>query len=70
VQAKKFAERLRKEAGNDPRAQVDRAFQLALGRPPDGGERGQAIEFVRAGAQGLEEFCHLMFNLNEFVYRQ
>ena len=70
VQAKKFAERLRQEAGPDTGAQVDRAFRVALGRPPDDNERAKSIAFVRAAPDGLVEFCHVMFNLNEFVYRQ
>ena len=70
VQAKKFAERLRREAGADTGAQVDRAFLVALGRKPDATERAKSVAFVRATPHGLVEFCHLMFNLNEFVYRQ
>ena len=68
VQAGKFAERLRREAGANPGAQVDRAFRLALARPPDATERKRSIEFVRQ--DGLAAFCHVLFNLNEFVYRQ
>ena len=70
VQAKKFAERLRREAGADTGALVDRAFLVALGRKPDATERSKSVAFVRATPNGLVEFCHLMFNLNEFVYRQ
>ena len=39
TQARKFAERLKKEAGDDVEKQVDRAFRVALGRPPDAFER-------------------------------
>jgi hypothetical protein len=68
-QAGKLAERLREEVGDDVRAQVDRAFLLALSRPPDEIERANAIELISEG-DSLEEFCHLLFNLNEFLYRQ
>jgi hypothetical protein len=68
AQARKFAERLTREAGADPARQVDRAFELALARPPDTVERRRSVEFVQAS--GLEAFCHALFNLNEFVYRQ
>ncbi|WP_437230585.1 DUF1553 domain-containing protein [Planctomicrobium sp. SH661] len=34
-QAKAFSERIRREAGDDPAAQISRAFQLALNRRPD-----------------------------------
>jgi mono/diheme cytochrome c family protein len=70
VQSKQFAERVRREAGSLPEAQVERAFRLALGRRPDRDELAQSIEFVKGGPTGLAEFCHVLFNLNEFVYRQ
>jgi hypothetical protein len=70
TEAKYFGERLRREAGDDPRAQVERAYRLALGRAPAAFERAKAVEFIRSGQNGLAEFCHALFNLNEFVYRQ
>jgi hypothetical protein len=70
VQAKQFAQRLVREAGQDPAAQVDRAFRLALSRAPDADERKKSIAFVRSGPGRLADFCHVLFNLNEFVYRQ
>ena len=69
LQAKKFAERLTRDAGSDPAAQVRRGFQLALGRDPDTVELKESVAFVTAGPRGLAEFCHVLFNLNEFVYR-
>jgi hypothetical protein len=68
-QAGKFAERVRAAAGADTVRQVETAFQLALGRAPDPAERSRAVSFVRETGTGLEEFCHLLFNLNEFIYR-
>ncbi len=69
VQARKFAERLGRDAGPEAAAQVTRGFQLALGRPPDKDELAQSVAFVRGSERGLAEFCHVLFNLNEFVYR-
>jgi mono/diheme cytochrome c family protein len=69
LQSKHFAERLRKEAGDNSSAQVERAFQLALGRAPTGYEKDQALTFIKTSRAGLEEFCQAIFNLNEFVYR-
>jgi mono/diheme cytochrome c family protein len=69
VQARKFAERLVSEAGSDAGAQVSRAFELALGRPPSPDELSASVAYVRSGPRGLAEFCHVLFNLNEFVYR-
>jgi mono/diheme cytochrome c family protein len=69
VQAGKFAERLEREAGSDPRAQIERAFRLALGRSPDDEELRGSLAFLRSGGDALAAFCHVLFNLNEFVYR-
>ncbi len=68
-QAERFAERVRREAGDDVGAQVDRAMLLALGRHPLIAERANAVEFISESPAGLVEFCHLLFNLNEFLYR-
>ncbi len=65
-----FAERLRREAGKDARAQVERAYHLALGRRPLVFERVKAVEYIQSSPNGLAEFCQALFNLNEFVYRQ
>jgi hypothetical protein len=68
-QASQFAARLRREAGEGVPAQVDRAYRLALSRPPRPAEREAAVEFIRGSPNGLAEFCQVLFNLNEFVYR-
>jgi hypothetical protein len=70
TQARFFAERLRKEAGNDIGAQVEKAFLLALGRSPSQFEKTNSVTFVSGAPNRLAEFCQAMFNLNEFVYRQ
>ena len=66
-QAKKFAERVQREAGPDPVAQVRHAFRLAIGRAPDADETANAAAFLATGQ--LSELCHVLFNLNEFAYR-
>jgi hypothetical protein len=70
TQAAKFADRLKKEAGADVEKQVDRAFRLALSRPPDAFERKSSIAFIKGRPTGLVDFCHALMNLNEFVYMQ
>jgi len=75
-QATVFAERLRREAGDDRTAQVQLALRLALGRKPDqpSVSRGLAlIESLENSHQlnpkkSLEYFCLFVLNLNEFVY--
>jgi hypothetical protein len=47
-QADCFAARLRTEAGDDPAAQVRRAFELALCRPPRADELRQTTAFMEA----------------------
>jgi hypothetical protein len=61
-----FADRLRREAGADPAARVERAYRLAAGRPPNSRERELAVEFLRT--QSLQEFALAVFNLNAFLY--
>ena len=41
-----FADRLLKEAGDDPAESVDRAYRLAFGRPPTDAERDAGVEFL------------------------
>ena len=68
MEAKRLAARLGKEAGTEPQAQVNRGFQLALSRPPTHSELERAVSFIKAGPEGLPDFCQTLFNLNEFVY--
>jgi hypothetical protein len=63
-----FAERVKREAGEDPAAQAKRAFEIALGRPPTKLESDKAVAFISGDAHGLLDFCQAVFNLNEFVY--
>ena len=70
AQAKIFAQRLLDEVGESPEAQVERAFELALGRPPRADETSRATAFVQESPTGLVDLCQTLFNLNEFVYAQ
>jgi Protein of unknown function (DUF1553) len=66
VQAKEFAGRVSREAGEDLAAQVVRAYQLAFGREPDDAEREALVALGKT--HGLENVCRTLFNLNEFVW--
>jgi hypothetical protein len=72
--SRRFAARVRSNAGDDAGSQVDVAFELALGRPPDESERHMCAEFLAdAGSRatnddGLVDFCQALFNLDEFLY--
>ncbi len=95
--AQALAGRLLKEAGTEPKAQVETAYQLAYGRPPDSAERDTVLTFFetqkrtvaerlaknekialptdlpanfdQAQAAALVDFCQMLLNSNEFVYR-
>lgn len=45
--AERFAERIRREAGDDPQAQVERAYLVAFARPPNDEERAAAVESLQ-----------------------
>ncbi|MCW3100375.1 MAG: hypothetical protein JWL77_5993 [Chthonomonadaceae bacterium] len=68
-QSELFAARVAREAGADPGRQVDRAYALALCRPPTIREKTLSLAYLqKRGPGGLQDFCHALFNLNEFVY--
>ena len=65
-QAGILAQRLQKEAGESPEAQVDQAFPLFYCRPPDAWEREQSAAMIRE--QGLSSFCRALYNSSEFLF--
>lgn len=64
--AKSFAERLQRDVGTDPRRQIDRAWELAVGRPPDAREKRLSQQFLLR--QPLSELTLALFNWNAFLY--
>jgi hypothetical protein len=81
LQAGFFAQRVEREAGDDPAAQIRTAYRVALSRDPSGPElRGnlryieqqrqyhQARNSKSPGESALTDLCAVMLNLNEFVY--
>ncbi len=62
-----FARRLRRERPDDPQAQVELAYRLALGRPPKEAERQLIADFF-ASKGNLEDFCLALLNSNDFLY--
>lgn len=65
-QSELFADRLRKEAGAEPKAQLRRAWSLAFNRSPAAAEESDALEFLRS--EGLPALCRALFNSNEFLF--
>jgi hypothetical protein len=65
-QAQLFARRLEQEASGGVDARIDRAYRIALGRPPTEKESAVALDLVERGS--LADLAHVMLNLNEFLY--
>jgi hypothetical protein len=75
--ATQFAQRVLTESGDQPSAQIGRAFELALGREPRDSELKKALTFLESASdahgdgiavEGLTDLCHALLTLNEFVY--
>ena len=64
-QCEHFATRLEREASG-VEAQVKRAFDLALCRPPTAEEVTEFADYARR--HGLANSCRLLFNSNEFIF--
>ncbi|MGB0580083.1 MAG: PSD1 and planctomycete cytochrome C domain-containing protein [Limisphaerales bacterium] len=73
----RFAERVRKDAGDDRRKQVARAVSLAFNRPATTEEITDGLNLINQlaqwnkqgkGSKPLERFCLMTLNLNEFVF--
>jgi hypothetical protein len=75
-QARAFASRLKREAGDEKSKQVELALHLATGRKPTEKEIKRGVTLISAlletdGAApelALESFCLVVLNLNEFLY--
>jgi cytochrome c553 len=65
-QAKHFAARLKREAGDDSAKQITLAWRLAFCREPSATELTQMHAFLHQ--ESLEQACRVILNLNEFVY--
>ncbi len=73
-QARYLAERLIREAGNDPKGQIELAYRLTLCRPPTANETATILRFLAEATDpeqrraSVEQLCRVILNLNEFVY--
>ncbi len=65
-QADAFAARVRKEVGEDSAKQIQRAYEIALGRLPLTSELREATPVV--STHGLPTLCRVLFNSNEFLF--
>jgi hypothetical protein len=62
----RFAARLIRDAGPDTDKQIQRAYELAFGRPAEADEVSRATRF--SAEHGLPALCRVLFNANEFLY--
>ncbi len=65
-QAERFAKRVASEATATPAGQIQRAYELALGRDANQTEVQSALRFLGTGS--LTDLCHVLFTLNEFMF--
>jgi uncharacterized protein DUF1553/uncharacterized protein DUF1549/cytochrome c len=69
LQAAEFAKRVRRDAGDDPAAQVALAFRRTFGRAPTVAELKDATAFrAKKSDQALTRFCQALLASNEFLY--
>ncbi len=64
-QAEFFAERLKRDAGENADAQVRRALALMFNRAPSAEETTESTALI--ARHGLAAFCRALFNANEFI---
>ena len=64
-QSKALAARLERERGDDP-GRIERAYRLALSRPPRPDEKAALVAYARKF--GLPGACRVLLNTNEFMF--
>jgi hypothetical protein len=80
-QARKFSAQVIATAGDDPQAWIDRAWRMAVARPPTAEEAHEALTLLEdlareapgentadARREALAQLCLAIFNLNEFAF--
>ena len=75
-QAAELAERVKREAGDQPNHQVRMALRLVTSREPDAAQVERGLNLLKTlrekhkldPDQALKHYCLIAYNLNEFVY--
>ena len=68
-QADHFAARIKESVdASDKRSVIEEAYWLALSRAPTEEEVRLSSELLAKEGQSIENFCHIIFTLNEFSY--
>ena len=69
-----LAGRVLNDSGLNAQQQIDRAYRLALSRPPKSEESTQVAAFLKTQTalvgekQAFADFCHVLLSSNEFMY--
>ncbi|MCU1330741.1 MAG: Planctomycete cytochrome [Bryobacterales bacterium] len=66
AQADLFAAQVKKEAGDVPDEQVNKAWRRAFGRIPTAREKEIALDYLQKNS--LSRLCLFIFNITEFIY--
>ncbi len=79
--AETFAQRVRKEVGEEPEKQIERTYWIALSRPPTEDEKAESLQALRrfksmqasaesavADQKALASLCHALVNSAAFLY--
>ncbi|MFN8708155.1 MAG: DUF1553 domain-containing protein [Planctomyces sp.] len=75
--AQRLADRLKKEAGESPDAQIRRAWKIVFGKMPSATDIDTALKFLSAPADpssetpdpnSLVHYCHALLSSNGFLY--
>ena len=71
-EAQFFANRVAKEAGPNPKAEIERAFRLVLSRPPNNDEEAKVLTLFSKfqPSEALRQLGVVLFNTNEFLYQE
>ena len=67
-QASHFSNRIRKAVGNDNLKHIVERRIGCSSRSPTDEELSSSVELLSTEGQSLENFCHILFTLNEFCY--
>jgi len=70
-QARYLADRVSREAGDNPENQIAYTWRLAFARKPADSETAAMLQFLKnegGDRRALEQLCRVVLNMNEFVY--
>ena len=66
--ARNWSEKLERSSPGDTRSKVALAYRCAWGRPASQEEIQLGMTYLRQPGATLGDFCHALFNTNEFLY--